>query len=46
MEPELDIVFLIDCSGSMGGSSIKLAREAINILLHSLQPSDTFNIVR
>ena len=45
-QPKLDIVFLIDCSGSMGGSSIALAREAINILLHSLPPSAYFNIVR
>merc|ERR1712142_571027 len=42
-DPELDIVFLIDCSGSMGGSSIKLARDAINILLHSLPSSAHFN---
>ena len=45
-DPELDIVFLIDCSGSMMGSSIKLARDAINILLHSLPHTAYFNIVR
>ena len=45
-DPELDIVFLIDCSGSMQGSSIKLARDAINILLHSLPSSAHFNIIR
>ncbi len=45
-DPELDIVFLIDCSGSMMGSSIKLARDAINILLHSLPHTVYFNIVR
>jgi len=45
-QPELDVVFLVDCSGSMGGSSIKLAQEAINYLLHSLPPSVNFNIVR
>jgi len=44
--PELDVVFLVDCSGSMQGSSINLAREALNILLHSLPPSSSFNIVR
>lgn len=45
-DPNLDVVFLIDCSGSMGGSSIKLARDAINILLHSLPSTVHFNIVR
>jgi len=45
-QQEMDIIFLIDCSGSMNGSSILLAQEAINILLHSLPTSVTFNIVR
>ena len=45
-QPDLDIVFLIDCSGSMMGSSIQLAKEAINILLHSLPASVHFNIIR
>ena len=44
-QPKLDVVFLIDCSGSMNGSSIRLAREAINILLHSLPSTVLFNIV-
>jgi len=41
----LDVVFLIDCSGSMCGSSIALAREAINYLLHSLPANVYFNII-
>lgn len=45
-DPKLDVVFLIDCSGSMMGSSIKLARDAITILLHSLPSTAYFNIVR
>eukprot|EP00088_Acartia_fossae_P063718 TRINITY_DN7790_c0_g1_i13.p1 TRINITY_DN7790_c0_g1~~TRINITY_DN7790_c0_g1_i13.p1 ORF type:complete len:839 (-),score=227.84 TRINITY_DN7790_c0_g1_i13:710-3172(-) len=45
-DPQLDVVFLIDCSGSMMGSSIKLARDAMNILLHSLIHSVHFNIIR
>ena len=45
-DPKYDVIFLVDCSGSMQGSSIKLARDAINILLHSLPHSTHFNIVR
>jgi len=43
---KLDIVFLVDCSGSMMGSSIKLARDALKILMHSLPSYVHFNIVR
>jgi len=45
-DPKVDIVFLIDCSGSMAGSSIKLAKDALNILIRSLPTSVYFNIVR
>merc|ERR1712200_368903 len=45
-DPEVDIVFLVDCSGSMGGSSMKLAKAALTILIRSLPSSAYFNIVR
>ena len=41
-----EIVFLIDCSGSMGGQNIQMAKEALSILLNSLPTDSTFNIVR
>ena len=41
-----EIVFLIDCSGSMGGQNIRMAKEALSILLNSLPIDSTFNIVR
>ena len=51
--PELDpeaadvaseVIFLIDCSGSMNGSSIEQARQALALCLRTLAPGDTFNI--
>jgi len=45
-DPKVDIVFLVDCSGSMGGSSMKLAKDALTILIRSLPSSAYFNIVR
>ena len=30
-----EVVFLIDCSGSMQGQNIAMAREALSLLLHS-----------
>ena len=41
-----EVVFLIDCSGSMQGQSILMAKEALNLLLNSLPTDSTFNIVR
>ena len=41
-----EVVFLIDCSGSMGGQSILMAKEALSLLLNSLPTNSTFNIVR
>ena len=41
-----EVVFLIDCSGSMGGQSILMAKEALSLLLNSLPTDSTFNIVR
>ena len=41
-----EVVFLIDCSGSMSGQSILMAKEALSLLLNSLPMDSTFNIVR
>ena len=41
-----EVVFLIDCSGSMTGQSILMAKEALSLLLNSLPTDSTFNIVR
>lgn len=40
-----DIVFVIDTSGSMHGSKIKQAREALKFCVNSLSAKDAFNIV-
>lgn len=40
-----NITFMLDCSGSMQGESIKQAKAALQLLLASLQPEDRFNIV-
>ena len=41
-----EVVFLIDCLGSMGGESILIAKEALSLLLNSLSTDSTFNIVK
>jgi Ca-activated chloride channel homolog len=41
-----DVVFVVDCSGSMGGESINQARNAMGLCLRSLNEGDTFNICR
>src|SRR5215470_11894750 len=43
--PPIDISFVIDRSGSMGGSKIDLARKAVVQALGMLRPSDRFSIV-
>jgi Ca-activated chloride channel family protein len=40
----LALKILIDCSGSMGGTSIIQARKAALEILNQLQPKDTFNV--
>lgn len=40
-----DIVFLIDCSGSMGGDSITQAGAALAQIAGSLSPADRFQVV-
>lgn len=40
-----ELVFVIDTSGSMGGSSINQARSSLDFALRQLKPGDRFNIV-
>ena len=42
----MEAVFLVDCSGSMNGQKIRLAREALLMFLQSLPVRSHFNIVR
>jgi Ca-activated chloride channel homolog len=44
--PQTDIVFVLDCSGSMRGQSIDQAKSALMLCLRSLRVGDTFNIIR
>ena len=41
-----EIVFVLDCSGSMSGSSIAEARQALNVFLKGMTGSTQFNIYR
>ncbi|KAH0786761.1 von Willebrand factor type A domain containing protein [Histomonas meleagridis] len=43
---EKELIFIIDCSGSMSGSRIAKAKECLDIFLHSLPTNCTFNIIR
>lgn len=40
-----EIVFVVDTSGSMGGFPIEKVKEAMNLTLDHLNPSDTFNLI-
>ncbi|MCW8826618.1 MAG: marine proteobacterial sortase target protein, partial [Gammaproteobacteria bacterium] len=40
-----DVVFILDVSGSMAGTSIRQAKSALKLALDRLTPSDKFNIV-
>jgi Ca-activated chloride channel family protein len=40
-----EIVFVFDTSGSMSGFPIDKAKEAMNLTLDHLNPSDTFNLI-
>ena len=42
----MEMVFVIDCSGSMGGRPLQQAREAVATALGQLNPTDTFQIIR
>lgn len=41
-----EVVFVLDCSGSMQGSSIREAKQALELCLRTLEEGDRFNIVR
>lgn len=42
----MEMVFVIDCSGSMRGRPLAQAKNAVLIALEALRPSDTFQIIR
>ncbi|MDJ0939165.1 MAG: VIT domain-containing protein [Woeseiaceae bacterium] len=42
----MEMVFVIDCSGSMSGQPLKQAKSAILAALDQLEPDDTFQVVR
>jgi Ca-activated chloride channel family protein len=42
---EREIVFVIDTSGSMGGASIRQARQALRMALERLRPDERFNVI-
>ncbi len=41
-----DVIFVIDNSGSMGGTSIRQAKASLLVGLDRLRPGDRFNVVR
>ena len=41
-----ETIFLVDCSGSMGGTSMEEARRALRLCLRSLSPGSAFNVIR
>ena len=43
--PARDITFVIDTSGSMGGASIRQARQSLSLAVARLNESDVFNII-
>lgn len=42
----LELVFVMDCSGSMKGEPIAIARKAVERALHQLDERDSFQIIR
>lgn len=41
-----EVVFVLDCSGSMAGESIEEAKKALEIMVRALNPDNMFNIYR
>ncbi len=41
-----EVIYVIDTSGSMGGTSIKQARRALQYAVKDLRPGDFFNIIQ
>jgi len=42
----MEMIFVLDCSGSMNGEPIARSKEAIRRALRKLQPGDSFQIIR
>ncbi|MEM7228807.1 MAG: VIT and VWA domain-containing protein [Planctomycetota bacterium] len=42
----MEMIFVIDCSGSMSGAPIRQAKDAIRHALGRMRPNDTFQIIR
>ncbi len=42
----MEMVFVLDCSGSMSGRPIEQAKKAVERALRQLEPDDTFQIIR
>jgi len=42
----MEMVFVLDCSGSMRGRPLDQAKNAVSMALDHLQPGDTFQIIR
>jgi Ca-activated chloride channel family protein len=42
----LELVFVLDCSGSMSGRPLQQAKSAIDHALRQLRPADTFQLIR
>ena len=46
LSPGREVVFVLDCSGSMAGESIESAKKAIEIMIRALNTDVMFNIYR
>ena len=44
-EVRSEIIFLLDCSGSMCGNSIQQAKKALQLCIHAMSEGDVFNII-
>ena len=42
----MEMIFVLDCSGSMRGQPMAQAKKAINRAIKQLQPGDTFQVIR
>ncbi|MDE0659057.1 MAG: VIT domain-containing protein [Gammaproteobacteria bacterium] len=42
----MEMVFVIDCSGSMQGQPLRQAKDAVMVALDRLGPADTFQVIR
>ena len=41
-----EMIFVLDCSGSMSGEPLALVKKAVRYALNNLNPDDTFQIIR